>query len=352
MSELFIDGSKLPYHLDRVVAWQKGEAITPLHIEISPSSACNQRCILCCVDFKGHKPNALSQELLHKLPGELHAAQVKSYLLAGEGEPLLNPHIFSFAHDCHQLGIDGAINSNAMLLDEQATEQLLPYLEWARFTMQSANRERYAAIHGTQPSGYDRVLKNLAFAATFKRTHKLPVTLGMQSILITENQHDIYETCKLARELGLDYYTVKRFCKHPLNTYDVDEDLYKSCEEQFERCLELQTDTFTPLIRWNQFAHQQGKTYSNCLGLPFITQLLADGKLYPCCQFFGDPSMAYGDLQAQSFSEVWHSDHARALIKRIVETFDVTQCMTYCRHHSTNIFLDSLIKKPMHINFI
>ncbi|GAG19410.1 unnamed protein product, partial [marine sediment metagenome] len=31
------DTHKLIYHLDRVLAWQRGERIVPIHLDISPS---------------------------------------------------------------------------------------------------------------------------------------------------------------------------------------------------------------------------------------------------------------------------------------------------------------------------
>ena len=96
MGQLYLDGSKLQYHLDRVGDWTKGKEVFPLHVEISPSSACNQRCILCCVDYKGHKPASLSKNVLLSLIEEFSGNGVKSVLLAGEGEPLLNKFLTEF----------------------------------------------------------------------------------------------------------------------------------------------------------------------------------------------------------------------------------------------------------------
>ncbi len=352
MGKLFIDGSKLPYHLAELAAWKAGERVFPIHIEISPSSGCNQKCILCCVDFKGHKMHFLSEELLRKLPGELTECGVKSYLLAGEGEPLLNPHVADFTEACCRLGVDGALNSNAVLLTQELAERILPNLTWARFTMQSANPDRYSLIHNADKRQFGMAVENLRRAVEVKKRSDLKVTLGIQQILITENAGDVYETCKLAKEIGVDYFTVKRFCKHPLNAYDVEEDIYKDCMEQFDACGSLSDDKFSALVRWNQFANQQGKPYKRCLGLPFIAQLLANGKLYPCCHFFGTESMVFGDLNTQTFREAWQGERARAITKRIEDEQDVGQCMTYCRHHSVNIFLDSLANEPWHINFI
>lgn len=352
MTKLFLDGSKLLFHLDRVEEWSKGKEIYPLHIEISPSSGCNQRCILCCVDYKHHKPSTLSREILINLVGDLAENGVKSVLLAGEGEPLLNRNISEFIVKSFQKGIDVALNSNAVLLTEKLAKEILPCLTWARFTIQSPFPEKYAKIHATSKDDFFQAVKNIKTAAEIKKNMNLEVTVGVQQILVNENWSDIYENAKLSKEMGMDYFTVKRFSKHPKNTYDVPEYLYKKCKEQFKLCEELSDDTFNSVIRWNQFEEQCVRNYQKCIGLPFITQILANGGIYPCCQYFDDDSKCFGNLNEQSFSEIWRGNKKREIIKFIENNVDVGKCMTYCRHHSTNLFLWQFLEPPAHINFI
>lgn len=352
MSKLFLDGSKLIHHLSRVSDWLEHKDIFPIHVEISPSSGCNQRCILCCVDYKHHKPGLLNQEILMGLVNDFSTHGVKSYLLAGEGEPLLNKHVPEFAERCFKAGVDGALNSNAVLFDEAVAERMLPALTWARFTIQSPVSGEYGKIHGTAPGDLDKVIKNLERAVKIKSTHCLDVTLGIQQILINENMERIYDNAVLAKQMGMDYFTVKRFSKHPENVYDVPEDLYKQCRDQFDRCEELNDDHFTAIVRWNQFEGQCDRTYKRCVGLPFITQILADGSVVPCCMFFDDPSKHFGNLNEQSFADIWLGENKKRIVDFIEKNVNVEGCMTYCRHHSTNLFLWQLVEKPSHINFI
>ena len=352
MSRLFLDGSKLLYHLERVEDWKAGKEIFPVHVEISPSSACNQRCILCCVDFKSHKPAFLSREVMLSLVEEFSKNGVKSFLLAGEGEPLLNKNIAEFITKSYEKGINSALNSNAVLLTEELAKIILRCLTWARFTIQSPFPGKYAQIHAAKESDFYRAVENIKRAVEIKKKNNLSVTIGIQQILINENWQDIYENAKLSKEIGVDYFTVKRFSKHPDNTYDVAEDLYKDCMEQFEKCEQLSDDSFKSLVRWNQFEKQCVRNYKKCIGLPFITQILASGGVYPCCQYFDDVSKCFGNLNDQKFSEIWLSKKKRDVISYIENNVDVNKCMTYCRHHSTNMFLWQFLEPPDHINFI
>lgn len=352
MAKLHLDSSKLLYHLDRVQEWKQGDEIFPVHVELSPSSACNQKCILCCVDYRGHKPSFLSREVLLDLADDFGRHGVRSVLLAGEGEPMLNKAIPDFVVRCLERKVDVALNSNAVLFKREAAETMLPGLVWARFTIQSPDPDTYAKVHATDKEDLQKAVENLRTAVEIKKQRGLPVTLGIQQILINENWEHVYENCKLAKDIGVDYFTIKRFSKHPKNDYNVPEDLYKQCIDQFKRCEELSDENFTALIRWNQFSAQCVRNYRKCIGLHFITQILADGSVYPCCQYFGDKSKCFGNINEKQFSEIWTGAMKRKVIKWVEDEVDVDKCYTYCRHHSTNIFLWQFMEEPMHVNFI
>jgi len=352
MEKLFLDGTKLKYHLKELSLWQKSQLKGPLHVEISLTSGCNQRCILCCVDHLGHKSVMLSDELLKRLPRELKMAGVKSVLLAGEGEPLLHKKAALFIDDLYTEGIDVALNSNAVLLNEDFCEKSLEKLEWARFTLQAGNLKTYNEIHRPKETDFHTACFNIQKAVSLKKDKKLKVTLGIQQILLPENLAHVYETAKLAKELGVDYFVVKRFSKHPKNSYDVPDDFYLNATSEFEKCQSLKDKKFEPIVRWNNFTQDCHRNYKKCLGLPFITQILATGKIYPCSLFFHEEDYCYGDLNKESFQELIKSKQTLSIQEKIKENQDVHKCMSYCRHHSVNQFLWQFHESPEHLNFI
>ena len=352
MANLFIDGSKLIHHLDSVEKWKKKELVFPLHVEISPTSGCNQRCSLCCVDYLGHKSKMLSEEILLKLVDDMKGSGVKSVLLAGEGEPTANKAIMPMIERAKEIGLDMAINSNAVLLNKEMATRILPGLTWARFTMQSSNPDIYNEIHKGTKGDYEKVVRNLEQAVKIKKDNKLNVTLGIQQILINENYNTIFQTAELAKEIGMDYFVVKRFSKHPKNTYNVPEDLYTKAIDQLKKVDSLTDNNFKGIARWNNFESDPNRKYDNCLGISFITQILADGGIYPCSQFFYDKNYCYGNLKTNSFVDIFKSDQRKKVQKHIEKNINVKKCMTFCRHHSTNQFLAGIVNKPEHENFI
>ena len=352
MSELFLDGSKLIHHLSTVEKWKNKERFYPIHVEISPTSGCNQRCNLCYVDYLGHKSGLLDENIMNSLADEFGKLGVKSVLLAGEGEPTANKGITSMIPRAAKNGVDMAINTNAVLLTKEMSKEIMPYLTWSRFTLQAGNQETYQLIHKGHRTDFERATANIQEAVKIKRDQKLKVTLGTQQILINENYRNVYETAKLSKELGVDYFVVKRFSKHPKNTYDVPVDLHLQSLDELEKVESLQDENFKVIVRWNNFNDSHVRGYKKCLGTPFITQILADGKIYPCSQFFKDPSYSYGDLHEQSFEEIFNSGRVEQITKRIEDEINVKNCISFCRHNSTNEFLWKIANKPMHENFI
>jgi GTP 3',8-cyclase len=352
MSNIFIDGTKLKYHPQALANWLAGKDVFPVHVELSPTSACNHRCILCCVDYLGHKAQYLSKDILLNLVESFARCGVKSFLLAGEGEPLLNKYVAETIELAHEKGVDSAINTNGVLMTPQLSARVLDKILWIRFSLQSAESGLYARLHGTKENDLETVKTNIAAAVELKRKYNLPVKIGIQQILLPDNIDQITPLAKLSKELGVCYYTVKRHSTHPQNDFSVSEDIHQYARDQFEEARQLQDKDFLTLIRYNDFADPCVREYKQCLGLPFITQVLADGGLYTCCQHFRMPRFCYGNLYQDSFEKIWLGKRKKEVMTDVINNVNVANCMTYCRHHNVNKYVWSLANSPEHVNFI
>ena len=351
--ELFLDGHKLLYHLDTVEKWQKGEDILPIHAEISPTSLCNQRCRFCYRDFAGHKANLLKRDVFLNLMRSLANLGVKSVLLAGDGEPLINKVTPEAILLGKKLGIDMALNTNGVLLSQEIARNILPALTWLRFSIMSTNPKNFSQIHGVDAAQLRQAIENIKKCVAIKRKHKLFVTLGIQQVLLKENARDVYREAKLAKEIGVDYYVLKPFSKHPDNRYDSRYDLQIKFKDELKRAEALSNNRFKVIIRWNTFLDKGKRDYAKCLGIPFIVQIGADGGVYSCCPFFGNPRFCFGDLNKSPLEEILSAKRRKEVIRDIMENVNVHQeCMTYCRHHQINRFLWKLANPPRHVNFI
>lgn len=352
-NELFLDGHKLVYHLNTIEDWLKGKDISPIHVEISPTSSCNQRCIFCYRDFDGHKAKTLSEEVFIDLIKSMAEVGVKSCLIAGDGEPLLNKATPDAVVLGHKLGIDMALNSNAVLLTDEIIKKVLPALTWLRLSIMSADEETYKKIHGVKKDDLSVAINNIEKCVTEKKKRNLKVTIGIQQVLLPENAGQIYQEAKLAKDIGVDYYVLKPFSKHNENAYNSSENLSEKYRQDLERAENLSDKNFTSIIRWNTFRDKGKREYHKCYGIPFIAQIGADGGFYSCCPFFYVERFSFGNLYKESFKKILAGQRRKKVIEDIVNNLDVhKECMTYCRHHQINKFLWDLKNVPEHVNFI
>ena len=141
-----MDSHKLIYHPQRVAMWQRGENIYPIEVEISPSGACNHRCIFCAVDYIGYQPDFLDKDVI------LHNMQImgqkglKSVICSGEGEPLLNTELPDIATGIKSYGIDVAMSSNGVLFTKEMADYCLDACTWIRFSVARFDGNSYAQI--------------------------------------------------------------------------------------------------------------------------------------------------------------------------------------------------------------
>ena len=99
-----MDSHKLIYHPDVVARWLAGENIYPIEIEISPSGACNHRCVFCAVDYVGYQPSFLDKETILRDIAQMSKKGLKSVICSGEGEPLLNKDMPDIANGIKKCG--------------------------------------------------------------------------------------------------------------------------------------------------------------------------------------------------------------------------------------------------------
>ena len=187
MQNYNIDGHKLHLHPERVADWLAGENIYPLYMELSPSGACNHRCVFCSMDFMGYRPKFLDTDIMCERLRECGKLGVRALMFAGEGEPLLHRDIAILAEAAGASGIDVAFTTNAVLLRPELSRRLLPVTSWIKVSCNAGTPEKYAATHRTDSRDFATVMENMAAAASIREKEGLACALGFQCILLPEN---------------------------------------------------------------------------------------------------------------------------------------------------------------------
>jgi radical SAM protein with 4Fe4S-binding SPASM domain len=350
-----IDGHKLLYHLPRVADWLAGKPVYPVSMEVSPSGSCNHRCLFCAVDYLEYQPRFLDAAVLKARLTELAGLGLRSVMYAGEGEPLLHRAIADIVTHTRAAGIEAALVSNAVLLREELARRILPALTWVKVSCNAGTAATYAAVHRTRIEDFERVMENLAAAVRIRRDEKLAVTLGIQLLLLPENAGEVATLAARAREIGLDYLVVKpysHFDRSRTTRYrDIRYEEYRGLAAEVKA---LATASFDVVFREETMRlwDEADRSYGKCLALPFYSYIDAGGTVWGCKEYLGDERFAFGNINEQTFREIWDGPRRAAVTKFVAAELDVRGCRTNCRLDKMNRWLWEISHPAEHANFI
>jgi len=366
MDKFLIDSHKLVYHPQRVAQllevgdeWERARSVYPLYLELSPVGACNHRCTFCAVDYIGYQSVMLDAEMLAARIPEMARLGVKSIMFAGEGEPLLHKKINQIVALTKKSGIDVAFTTNGVLLNQAFIEQSLAQVSWIKVSLNAGSSKSYAAIHRTRERDFERVIENLRAASAYKRAHGLDTTIGVQTLLLPENAHEMVELARICRdEIGADYLVIKPYSQHQFSdTHEyesVDYQGYLALADELEA---MNNDSFQVVFRahtMRKYQEDPNTRYKKCQATPFLWgYVMADGRVYGCSAYLLDQRFEYGNLNQNSFQEIWQGEKRQANFHYVRHQLDIHECRKNCRMDEVNRYLDRLVNQSVpHINFI
>lgn len=351
--DIRMDSHKLMFHPQRVSDWLDGKDIYPLTVEISPSGACNHRCIFCGLDYLDYKPRFLNKNLIIPNLADMYQKGVKAVVLAGEGEPLLNRDTTEIIRCSRDIGLDIGMSTNGVLFTRQLAQNCLASLTWVRFSVNAASDEEHQIVHRSRPGDFNKVLHNLADAVEVKKTGNLSTTIGVQLVLIPENSRNILAFADKLKSMGVDYFAVKPFSQHPQSRCNIDPDFdYQDYLLMEDSLKAINNDSFQVIFRAESMKKLGGrKNYQSCLGIPFWAYIDANAAVWPCLAYIGQEEFCLGNLQDKSFSSIWKSETCRKIL-HMISHMDISKCRELCRLDAINEYLCHLVNPGAHVNFV
>jgi radical SAM protein with 4Fe4S-binding SPASM domain len=273
----------------------------------------------------------------------------------GEAEPLLNPAVYDAIVTAQEAGVDVSLGTNGVLFDTgEAGQKALEHLTWIRFNISAASDEAYRRVHGSKE--FATAVEKIKFCVDHKRKKDLPVTVGLQMVLIHEDADQVVPLAKLGKELGVDYFEIKQCSDTQDNQLDIYHKLedYDRFTEDLKTAEAMSDDHYNVIVKWSMIKSEGKRCYSTCLGTPFLLYSSGNGRVYPCGMFFDfrEEEFRMGDLTEQSFKEIWESDQYWDVVEKVKKIDVHKECYASCRTHSINDFLWQVMHPPPHINFV
>lgn len=351
--QIRMDTHKLIYHPERVAEWLAGENIYPIELEIGLTNACNHRCIFCALDYTGYQPNMMNTDVLLRNLSEISVRGVKSIIYAGEGEPLLHKDAPDIFNKTKQMGIDVAMSTNGVMFTSEVSRECMKSLTWMRFSTAAIHENIYNKVQGARPKDLEKVLTNMEEAVRVKRDQKLKTTIGVQMLLLPDNKDQVVDMGKEMKRVGVDYFTVKPFSQHPQSQHILQVNYDQEMMDIEKQLKELENEDYKIYFRMHAMEMLKCKrSYKQCLALPFMVYIDAKGNLWPCIVFMGKDEFSYGNLNEESFVQIWEGSKRKEIVDYFMHMDLEKNCREICRLDEMNKYLDELKHPGGHVNFI
>lgn len=355
MDKYLLDGHKLYWHLDRVLEYQERGIISPIYMEISPVAYCDHKCIFCGIDFVRNMRTYLNTDILCKRLEEMGRLGVRSIMFAGEGEPLLHKDLSLFVKTACENGIDVSITTNGATGNYKKWLDILPYLVWIRFSVDAATPEVYSKVHNVYEKIFEKAIRSIEEAVKVKKELSLKTTIGVQFIVLEENIDDLEKALDLFSHIGVDYFSIKPYSLHPqmINKKDVVYD-HRIIDHICGVINRFDKNNMKVIFRkesTERYALNE-RSFTRCHALPFWGYVSSTGDFYTCSVFINDKRFLAGNIYNENMEEIFFGYKRQASILFGKEKIDISECRLNCRMARINEFLEVLVKKPEHVNFI
>jgi MoaA/NifB/PqqE/SkfB family radical SAM enzyme len=200
-----------------------------------------------------------------------------------------------------------------------------------------------------------------------KRRDKLPVTIGLQMVLMPQYEDQIMPLARLGKELRPDYLVIKHCSDDEDGTLGVDYGGYSRLYDTLHAAEALSDDEYKVVVKWSKIAAGDKRSYQRCFGAPFMLQISGSGLVAPCGMLFNERYKKFhiGNICEQRFKDIWASDQYWDVMRYLASPdFNAqTMCGTLCLQHKVNEVLDAHVKGqislhrpagavPQHIDFI
>ena len=239
--------------------------------------------------------------------------ELKPYLyninLYFQGEPMLHPHFFSFVESSR--GIHSTVSTNGHFLADNAEKIVSSGLSRLIVSLDGADQETYSAyrINGN----FESVLEGLRSVSSTRVRQKSSLKVEIQMLVNRKNEQQIPRLRSITKSLGASLILKSMQLIHEekigewlpsdarYGRYEMTDSRYVTKNRMPDNCARL---WFNPVITW-------------------------DGKVVPCC-FDKDAEHIMGDLNQESFREIWNGPRYRVFRKAILKDRSMIEICRNC----------------------
>ncbi len=307
----------------------------PYMLQVEPSSRCNLKCPFCPTGRGelGREHQDMPFEDFRPIVDDM-ADYLLLLILFSWGEPLLNKNFPKMVQYANEQGIRTVTSTNGHVLNNEAfmASILESGLDTLIVAVDSLKQETYEVFRKNGDIG--KVLEGIRKTVALKRRLKAKTRINFRVVVTRNNEDEIPEMRKVARNLGVDIFSVKSV--NP-NTGD-----------------ELKDDgrIIPNNPNYRRYKYRKGtmeriRLKARCEYIWMLSNIAADGTVVTCCYNY-DNQPAYGNIREAPFRDIWNGDVARAIRKQIWSDMD---SIPRCKDCNVNFALSKGEWFPHYIDF-
>jgi len=302
------------YHLSRLTGRERlwGD---PASLALEPTTQCNLHCPECPSGLRlfSRHTGKIDFELYKSIIDQTHRKLIY-LILYFQGEPYLHPRFLDLVGYASQKGVYTATSTNAHFLTNKA----------ARRTVESGLDRLIISIDGTTQESYqayrvggqlDKVLEGARNVVRWRQELKSKTPyLIFQFLVVRQNEHQLPEVRRLAREIGIDKVLVKT-----AQIYDFEDGSPLMPENPKYSRYERGPDGKFRI---------KNKMPNHCWRMWHSAVVTWDGGVVPCC-FDKDAQHKMGQLGTSTLAQVWDDQAYHRFRQQILQS---RQQVDMCRN--------------------
>jgi len=288
----------------------------PTTIAIEPTNLCNLACKECPTGTKSLKRTKgdIDMDLFEKVIKQLHKHLI-SIILYFQGEPFLNKQLFKTIHFAHSKKLYTYCSTNGHFLnDKNARKTIKSGLDELIISLDGTTQEVYESYR--QNGSLETVLEGTKNIIKWKKELKLDKPfVKFQFLVLRPNEHQINDAKKLAKQIAVDAISFKT-----AQIYD-----YK-----YGNSLIPENENYSRYKKQSDGNYKiKSKLKNHCWRMWSNPVITIDGSVIPCC-FDKDAKYKMGNLNKQSFKEIWDSEKYRNFRQQILTNRKEIDICTNC----------------------
>ena len=321
-----------------------GKQVYPISCEIDPSNFCNHSCVWCINGkFRRKEKVFLNTDVALKAINQLAEVGVKSITFTGGGEPLSHPDIVLLLNYVREKGMEVALVTNGGLFNKEKADAVVRTCSFVRLSLDAGEEKTYKKLHRPVRNTLQDVLSWINYINLNASNNFI---IGTAFLVHPFNYLELTTAAKLVKEAGASYIQVRPVYMRGM---ELTERVLSETHRQLQELKYIESDNFKvyPILHRFDELNQMDKPFDECLGHNLLGVIAANGKMYVCCQLRGMDRYCLGDLNRNTFKEIWNGEQRQEVLRHI----NVHKCPP-CRYTKYNEIIGSLKNGKTHANFL